>query len=119
LLQVFTIDDLFAATARVEVSADDVAFTLVAASISDANGTASGGFHPFAAVPVAVAFRYVRLTDLGTSPHPFEDLGFDLDAVGRESAGAVPEPGGLALLCLGVLGLAGHTWRRRATPAWC
>jgi hypothetical protein len=120
LLQIFTIDDLFAATASVAVSADNNTYSLVAASISDANGTLSGTFHPFATVPVSIPVRYVRITDLGTSPPPFQDLGFDLDAVGLEQQpSVVPEPGGLTLFGLGLLGLAGYLRRCQVARTSC
>lgn len=120
LLRLFTIDDLFPAAASVEVSADDSAYTLVAASVSDANGTISGNFHPSVTLSVDVPFQYVRITDLGTSPPPVQDLGFDLDAIGWEPArspDAVPEPTSLtlfALVLLGLLGRAGLRWWGRS-----
>lgn len=114
LLNLFTADNLYPATARVEVSADNSSYTLVAASVSDTNGTISGNFHPSVTLSVDVPFQYVRITDLGTSPAPFQNLGFDLDAVGWEPASAtVPEPSSIVLLGMGGVGFAVNGWRRR------
>lgn len=116
LLALFTADDLFPATARVEVSADNSLYTLVANSVSDANGVALGSFHPFAPVPIDIPFRYVRITDLGTSPAPFQSLGFDLDAVGVEAA-ATPEPSSIMLFAIASIGVLGLARRRRTDAA--
>ncbi len=113
-LRLFTYDDLYPATASVEVSADDSNYTTVASSVSDANGTKTGNAYPFVSIAVNAAFRYVRITDLGTSAAPYHNLGFDLDAV-RAATIAVPELSSINLMAgamLGVLGYGG--WRRKS-----
>ncbi len=112
VLDLFTIDNVEPATARVEVSADASTFTLIAASVRDDNGTATATFHPFVSVSADVPFRYVRITDLGTSTaHP--NLGFDLDAIGVEQPSAAPAPANFSLVGCGAAVLAGYAQLRR------
>ena len=92
-LRIVTIDDILPATARIEVTADLLSYQLVAASMTDANGVRVGNVYPGVTFSVASAYRYVRISDLGTSPPPYQNEGFDLDAVVRA---AVPEPSALS-----------------------
>ncbi len=108
LLQVFTLDDISPASAMLEVSADDSAYSLVAATMFDTNGTVQAGpVYPSADFLVTDPFRYVRITD--NADGAARNLGFDLDAVG---VSAVPLPAAVWLLGGAFAGIAGR--RRRA-----
>ena len=69
-LLVFTFDDLYEATAKVEVNADNSSYDLVAGSVTDTQGTQSGTFYRFASFDVTSSYRYVRITDLGPRRRP-------------------------------------------------
>ncbi|MDX2038130.1 MAG: hypothetical protein SFX72_15890 [Isosphaeraceae bacterium] len=106
-LSIFTYDDLFPASARVEVSADADIFTVVAPILWDTNGPIGPPF-PHVDVAVGMPFRYVRFYSLESDP------GFDIDAVGFS---ALPEPSTFSTCDLGAIATTAVGLRRRRRAA--
>lgn len=102
LLEIFTFDDIAPASAKVEVSSDNINFSLVANEVFDTNGTVQAGpIYPSAGFNINSSFRYIKLTD--NADGSARDFGFDLDAIG---VSPVPLPAAVYLFASCVLFLA-------------
>jgi len=115
VMRVYNIDLPYPAAAKIEVSADNVFFTVLAPPA----GTLWYDNHPsgYFDIPLSPGaggeMRYVRFTDLPPDVDGDTSIaGFDLDAV---SVSAVPEPSTTALMAAGLLvaGVVGARRRRR------